>query len=349
MSFAPQTPYRPYADVHKELNGPGDARPTALQVIKDCNAAGTLKGKTILITGTSSGIGVETARALYETGAQLFLTARDIPKLEKVIEDIVSNSSAKDVPRPQAVEIHLDSLDSVRKGAEDFKQRANGQLNILICNAGVMACPQSQTKDGLELQIGTNHFAHFLLFQLVKPLLLKSAAESGVASRVINLSSLGHTFGGIHFEDIHFSQPGSYEKWRAYGQSKTANIYMAISIEKHYGAQNLHALSVHPGGIQTELARHLVADDWAAMGFDKMGHVFKSPPQGAATTVWAAVSPHFEGKNGGRYLGDVGEEAPMPDDGTRSMTGYAKHAYDDEAAEKLWKLSYETVGLPAED
>jgi NAD(P)-dependent dehydrogenase (short-subunit alcohol dehydrogenase family) len=156
MSFKPQTPYQPYASVHQETKGPGDDRPTALQIIKDCNAAGTLKGKTILITGTSSGIGVETARALYETGAQLFLTARDIPKLEKVIEDIVSNSSAKDVPRPQAIEIHLDSLASVRDGAEDFKKRSNGQLNMLICNAGVMACPQAKTQDDLELQIGTS-------------------------------------------------------------------------------------------------------------------------------------------------------------------------------------------------
>lgn len=156
MSFAPSTPYQPYASVHEKTNGPDDGRPTALQVIKDADATGALKGKTILITGCSSGIGVETARALYdclssifkayadhlsfryETGAKLFLTARDIPKLEKVIDGIVSSSTSKDTPRPESVEIHLDSLDSVRKGAEDFKQRSNGQLNILINNAGVM-------------------------------------------------------------------------------------------------------------------------------------------------------------------------------------------------------------------
>lgn len=130
MSFAPETPYEPYADLHKETKGPGDARPTALQIIKDCNAAGKLKGKTILITGCSAGIGVETARALYETGAQLYLTARDMPKLDKVIEDIVSKATIKDAPLPQALEIHLDSLDSVRKGAEEFKSRSK-QLNIL--------------------------------------------------------------------------------------------------------------------------------------------------------------------------------------------------------------------------
>jgi NAD(P)-dependent dehydrogenase (short-subunit alcohol dehydrogenase family) len=193
-----------------------------------------------------------------------------------------------------------------------------------------------------------DHFAHFLLFQIVKPLLLKSAAESGLSSRVITLSSIGHQFSSINFDDIHWTK--SYEKWQAYGQSKTANIYMASSIEKHYGSQNLHGLSVHPGGIQTELGRHLGESDWAAMGFDKLGHLFKSPPQGAATTVWAAVSPHFEGKNGGRYLADSGEEGPSAAaEGGLSMHGYSEHAYDDEAAEKLWRLSYETVGLPVDD
>lgn len=158
----PETPYMPYAAVHEHLNGPGDSRPTTEQILKDNNAHGKLKGKTILITGCSSGIGVETAKALYETGAQLFLSARDIPKLQKVIDEIIAQASNKDTPRPEALEIHLDNLESVRKGAEEFQKRSN-QLNILINNAGVMACPYSKTKDGFELQIGTNHFAHFLL------------------------------------------------------------------------------------------------------------------------------------------------------------------------------------------
>lgn len=136
MSQAPTNPYQPYAAVHEKPKGPGDARPTALQIIKDCNAAGKLKGKAILITGTSAGIGVETARALYETGAKLFLSARDIPKLNGIIDDIVSKATIKDAPKPEALEIHLDSLESVRKGAEEFKKRSS-QLNILICNAGV--------------------------------------------------------------------------------------------------------------------------------------------------------------------------------------------------------------------
>lgn len=128
---APTNPYTPYAEQHKNVSGPDDGRPSAHQVAKDSNA--NLKGKTILITGCSSGIGVETARTLYETGATLFLQARDMAKLEKVIDDIVSNAQInKDGPRPQGVEIHLDSLDSVRKGAEDFKKRSGNKLNILI-------------------------------------------------------------------------------------------------------------------------------------------------------------------------------------------------------------------------
>ncbi|KAI7220414.1 NAD(P)-binding protein [Hortaea werneckii] len=344
---APETPFQPYAHLHKDVQGPGDARPTALQIIKDCGASGKLTNKTILITGCSSGIGVETARALYETGAKLFLTARDVPKLQKVIDDIVNKSESKGLQRPEALELHLDELASVRKAAEDFKKRSS-QLNMLINNAGVMACPPSKTKDGLELQIGTNHFAHFLLFQLLKPLLIQSAKESGTTSRVINLSSAGHRFGGVKLDDINLEK--DYEKWLSYGQSKTANIYMANSIDRHYGSQNVHGWSVHPGGIMTELGRHLGEDDFKAMGFDNlMESFFKSPEQGAATTVWAAVSPHFEGGNGGRYLAEVGECGPLPQDAGMLSDGYAPHAYNEDAEEKLWKLSCDIVGVPADD
>ncbi|EME46653.1 hypothetical protein DOTSEDRAFT_43130 [Dothistroma septosporum NZE10] len=348
MSFAPKEPYQPYAALHAETKGPDDQRPNALQIVKDLNATGKLKGKTVLITGCSAGIGIEAARALYETGAKLFLTARDVPKLQKVIEDLVSNGQNKDTPRPEALEIHLDSLQSVRAGAEEFKKRST-QLNILINNAGVMACPYGTTKDGFETQIGTNHMAHFLLFQLLKPLLLQSASKDGMASRVICVSSAGHRQGGINFSDINYAKPGSYQKWVAYGQSKTANIYMASSIERHYGSQNLRGLSLHPGEIQTELGRHLNQDDYAALGFDKWKNIMKSPAQGAATQVWAALEPHFEKGNGGRYLAECGECGPMAEGARTGSEGYSAHVYDAEAEEKLWKLSYEAVGLPVED
>ena len=353
---APTEPYQPYAEQHKEPKGLGDARPAALQVVKDCDAVGKLKGKTILITGCSAGIGIETAKALYETGATLFLAARDMQKLDGVIEGIVTTAQHnKDGPKPQPIELHLDSLDAVRKGAEDFKQKSGGKLNILINNAGVMAAPYGTTKDGIETQIGVNHFAHFLLFELVKDLLISSAKESGTTSRVINLSSAGHRTSGLKFTDKAsldaWNKGEGYTKWESYGQSKTTNIYMANALNRKFGDQNVLGLSVHPGGIMTELARHLTEEDYAIFGGregldELMKTMFKNPQQGAATTVWAAVSPHFEGQNGGRYLADVGECGPMSAESQVADGGYAPHAYDEEKEEMLWELSCDVVGVP---
>ena len=355
MPQRPEQPYQPYAKNHEVLNGPNDGRPSSLQILKDNDAIGKLKGRIVLITGCSSGIGVETARYIHEAGATVFMTARDMPKLEKVIEDIVRNAEYnKDGPRPQGIEMHLDDLASVRKGAADFLQKSGGKVNMLITNAGVMASPFDTTKDGIEQQIGVNHFAHFLLFQLLKPAHLEAAKESGTNSLVITLTSAGHRFCGPKFSNKAeldaWNRGEGYQKWQAYGQSKTANIYMASSIERHYGSQGLHALSVHPGGIQTELGRHLSEEDYKLFGDpEAFKKIYKSPNQGAATTVWAAVSPHFDGKNGGRYLADVGECGPAPEGAGPAAAGYAPHIYDEEQEEQLWKLSYEALGLPKDD
>lgn len=347
----PAKPYRPYASAHESPSGPGDARPHWMQVLKDSDAIGALKGKNVLITGCSSGIGVETAKALYEAGATLFLQARDMKKLDGVIEDIVKTAQYnKDGPRPQPIEIHLDSLDSVRKGAEDFKQKSGGKLNILINNAGVMASPYGTTKDGFETQIGVNHFAHFLLFQLVKPLLLDTAKKEDTPSRVVSLSSAGHRMGTVQFSNKDeldkWNKGENFHKWASYGQAKTANIYLANYIDRKYGGSNLHATSVHPGGIMTELGRHLSEEDFKMFEDADFQKQFKNPAQGAATTVWAAVSPHFEGKNGGQYLEDVGESPPVAENPALGAPGYAKHAYDEKAENSLWKVSCEVVGVP---
>ncbi|KAF2719598.1 NAD(P)-binding protein [Polychaeton citri CBS 116435] len=350
---APTAPYwAPYANVHEKTEGPGDARPTALQIIEDNQKFfPALSKKVILITGCSSGIGVETARALYETGAKLYLTARDIPKLEKVIDEIVTNAKHKDGPRPIPLEIHLDKLSSVKKAAEEFKLKES-QLNILINNAGIMACPYAKTEDGFELQIGTNHFAHFLLFQLLKPTLLASAKASDTPSRVVSLSSAGHRFGPVRLHDINFEERNSYAKWPAYGSSKSANIWMSNSINRHYGSQGIVGLSVHPGGIMTELIRHLTEEDIALFGeggIDSMMYFYKSPPQGAATTVLAAVADRFDDpKNGGVYLADCQIDAPVKSDQESWAFGFAPHAYDDEKEEEFWRLSFKLLGL-AED
>jgi NAD(P)-dependent dehydrogenase (short-subunit alcohol dehydrogenase family) len=138
----------------------------------------------------------------------------------------------------------------------------------------------------------------------------------------------------------------NFNKWASYGQAKTANIYMANSIDRKYGSQNLHGLSLHPGGIMTDLGRHLDAEDLKMFENPELQKLFKNPAQGAATTVWAAVSEHFEGGNGGQYLADVGESTPTPDDAGVAGPGYAKHAYDVKAEDSLWKISCEAVGVP---
>jgi NAD(P)-dependent dehydrogenase (short-subunit alcohol dehydrogenase family) len=370
MAIAPTTPYQPYAALHKTIKGPGDARPTAEQVILDRFPPPTtstgLKGRVILITGASSGIGVETARALYSAGATLYLGARDLKKLQAVIDDIVSSHKKSDndasgtytPPVPEKLELHLDSLPQIRSAAAEFLQRSNSTLHVLINNAGVMACPLARTKDGLEQQIGTNHFGHFQLYTLLEGALLSGAESSGRLSRVVNLSSMGHRMGSVRLPDWNFTANSTkdsdgketnpdYHKWASYGQSKTANIWMASAIHRRHGTGGrplLTAFSVHPGGIQTELGRHLDEEDAALLKDSGYIDELKSVPQGAATSVWAAVAEHFDdARNGGRYLEDVGESGAAPE-GAEGMTpGYAAWAYDEAGAEELWRISVETV------
>ncbi|KAF5000534.1 hypothetical protein FGRMN_1701 [Fusarium graminum] len=327
-----------YASAHEDPQGPGDARPTALQIIKDENAAGTLKGKVIVITGTSSGIGIETVRALSETGARFFLTARDLKKAQKALEGFF------DASRMELVEMDQTSLDSVRTAAQHILDRTD-KVNILIENAGVMSVQNLEfTQDGHEMQFGTNYLAHFLFFQLLKPALL-AAVTPELNSRVVVLASSAHHSSGINESDNYNFQKGGYDPFGAYGQSKTATIYLANEIDRQYGAQGLRATSVHPGGIMTELARHI--PDWqlqAIVSDDTAKKMLKSPEQGAATTVWAAVGKQWENA-GGKYLADC-EEAPFCENPASHFgKGYVAHAYDPEKEARLWKDSLEIVGL----
>ncbi|MCJ1401821.1 hypothetical protein MMC11_005038 [Xylographa trunciseda] len=319
-----------YVAAHVSTNGPGDGRPTALDIIKDENLEGKLSGKVMLITGCSSGIGVETARALSATGATLFLTARDMKKGGTALDGFLEPG------RVHLLQLDLNSLTSVRKCAEEFLQRSK-TLNVLINNAGVMACPEGRTADGFETQFGTNHLAHFLLFNLLKPTLLASSTPA-FNSRVINVSSSGHRRGGILLDDFNFDHT-AYEPFRAYGQSKTANIYMTNEIERRYGTQGLHGLSLHPGGIMTGLQIHVPEDVKETWKSDAATKGMKSVPQGAATTVWAAVSREWEGK-GGKYLEDCQESRPV-----EGVWGYAPHAFDQEKEGKLWIASLKLLGL----
>ncbi|KAG9749416.1 short-chain dehydrogenase/reductase-like protein, partial [Aureobasidium melanogenum] len=337
----PSQAYRPYLEPHQSPAGPGDARPTATQVIKDLGLEGKLGNKTILITGGSAGLGVQTARALYLAGAKIYITVRGEQKGQKAIKAIT-----KDAPEGQAVELvqmDLGDLDSVRAAAKDFMTRSN-RLDILINNAGVMNVPKGKTVSGFETHMGSNHFGHFLLFQLLKPVLLSSSTPTHT-SRVVTLSSYGHTFSPIRFDDIGF-EDSEYNPWAAYGQSKTANIYMANSIDRLYGSQGLHAVSVHPGVIiDTELLRYSTKDAFDEFGGeDVFGNLPKSPEQGAATTVWAALTPHFNDK-GGVYCADCGESVKAGDDAPIGGPEYVNHTYDEEAEDRLWELSCKAVGV----
>ena len=321
-----------YAAVHQNPKGPGDARPTALDIINDEGLQGKLTDKVFLITGCSSGIGIETAKALNSTGAKLFLGVRDTAKGQAALSDVLKPG------RVELLKMDLNSLDSVRSAAENFKKKSK-TLNILINNAGVMAPPEGKTADGFETQFGTNHLAHFLLFQLLKPTLLASATPT-FNSRVVCLTSSGHRGAGIQFDNYNFEK-GDYSPWTAYGQSKTANIYMANEIERRYGAKGLHGLSVMPGGIMTGLQAH-VKDQIAAM-LEAARDYMKSPEQGAATTVYAALSKEWEGK-GGRYLEDCQEAAEVEGASPMAM-GYHPRAYNEEGEKKLWAGSLKFVGI----
>lgn len=325
-----------YAAAHANPQGPGDARPTALQIIKDEGVEGKLHDKVIVITGTSSGIGIETVRALSVTGARLFLTARNLAKAKEALTGVFDPS------RMELVEMDQESLDSVRLAANKILAKTD-KINILINNAGIMAVQTRQfTKDGHELQFGTNHLAHFLFFELLKPALL-AATTPDFHSRVVAVSSVAHLRKGINASSDYNFEKTEYTPWGAYAQSKTANIYMANEIERRYGSQGLHGLSLHPGGIMTPLAKHLPADELEAVD-ENFTKQMKSPEQGAATTIWAAVGKQLEGR-GGIYLAECAEAPPSPDESSTFGVGYAKHAYDSEAEGRLWRDSLRLVGL----
>ena len=324
-----------YVESFKSPQGPGDSRPTALDVVKDEGLEGKLTDKVFLITGCSSGIGVETARAIATTGAKLFLGVRDTAKGESALSDILEPG------RVELLKIDLNSLDSVRAAVKDFLQRSK-TLNVLINNAGVMATPEGKTADGFETQFGTNHLAHFLLFQLLKSTLLTSATPE-FNSRVVCLSSSGHRGGNVRFDDYNFEK-GGYTPWGAYAQAKTANIYMATEIERRYGARGLHGWSLHPGGIMTGLQIHVSDDIKKGWQREEVAKYMKDAAQGAATSVFAALSKDLEGK-GGKYLEDCSVSTPVKEGFTPLSEGYAPHAFDEQSEKRLWRDSLKLVGL----
>lgn len=338
-----------YADVHQQdrLNGPGDQRPTALQIIQDNGLQGQMTNRVVFITGCSSGVGIPTAQALAATGAKVYGAVRNIEKGKSALKKLVESGQL------ELLELKLDSLDSVRHCAAEFQKRES-KLNILINNAGIMAVPQLEfTEDGFESQLGTNHLGHFLLFQLLKPQLLVGSTPN-FHSRIVAVSSTGHQIAAPNFDDINLKQSGAYEAWAAYGASKTAVVWTANEIERRYGSGNaeamitnkaIHANSVMPGGIATGLQVNVPGLIDMITSNPQAVKNMKSAEQGAATSVWAAVDKAWEGK-GGKWLEDcqIGKVADPRIPALQGGPGYAPWAYDEEGAERLWDLSLNLVG-----
>lgn len=328
-----------YAEAHLHPRGPGDARPTALQIIHDENMENKLTGKVVLITGCSSGLGVETARAMAKTGATLFLTARNLDKCRAALGDLLDNTSSK----IHLLKLDLESFASVRACAAEFLSKSDNTLHILIENAGIRNVPFGNTQDGFELHWGTNHLSQFLLLQLLKPAMLRSSAQD-FHSRVVIVSSTAHRNAPLDFDDLNW-QKRKYDGLLAYGQSKLANVYTASEIERRYGSQGLHAWAVHPGGIRTGLQRFSIADYLTIFksGVRDTLNVMMSPEQGASTSVWAAVSRDLEGK-GGKYLERNRVSEPVKKGFKPIDAGHAEWAYDKEDARRLYDESMRLVG-----
>ncbi|KAK0639759.1 putative short-chain dehydrogenase [Cercophora newfieldiana] len=338
-------PLNPYAALYDAPSqGPGDARPTAMQVVKDNDVLGKWQGRVALVTGGTSGIGIPTAQALHATGADVYFTARDLKKAEPIIDQIRKESPGHG--KIEAILMDMNSLESVKKAAAEFLNRSRNKLNVLVNNAGIMAPPKGTTQDGFESQFGVNHLAHFALTVLLLPALAKSSTPE-FNSRVVNVTSSAHRFCPVVWDDFNFDKPGAYQPYGAYGQSKTANIWTANYIDRVYGALGVHATSVHPGAIWSGLYVH--ADEatkkqWASDA--TIMAAMQTPEQGAATSIWAAVGKVWEGR-GGKYLATC-RVAPPTDDLTSILsTGVASHAYDVESEDRLWKLSEELTGLKA--
>jgi NAD(P)-dependent dehydrogenase (short-subunit alcohol dehydrogenase family) len=291
-----------------------------------------LTGKRAIVTGASGGLGEETARALAAKGAAVTIAARNLAKAEAAAEQIRQSTGNAQV---DIGELELDKPASVRAFASSWLARHDA-LNLLINNAGIMACPLMRTAEGWEMQFATNHLGHFLLTNLLVP-----ALKAGAPARVINLSSSGHRRSTVDLEDPHFERR-EYDPFVGYGQSKTANIWFSMELNERLASQGVTAFAVHPGGIMTELGRHLTQETIAQMTkmLSESKIQLKSIPAGSATSVWAATSADLEGK-GGLFLEDCHIAEPATGEGN---SGYAPHAYDKAGAARLWTLSEELLG-----
>ena len=301
-----------------------------------------LSGKRILITGVSAGLGVETARALAAHGATIVGAARDLKKAEAATAEV--RAQAANGGSLELIELDLADLASVRAAADKLNAKGE-QFDVVICNAGVMATPQGKTKDGFETQFGTNHLGHFVFVNRIAGLI----KDGG---RLVNLSSAGHRFSDVDLDDPNFERT-EYTPFAAYGRSKTANILFAVEFDRRHKGRGVRATAVHPGGIQTELGRHMtpeliqgMLDNITAASKAGGGPAFewKTIPQGAATSCWAAVVAPAD-QVGGLYCEDCHVAEPADETpGLDVRGGIRAYGLDPDRAKALWALSEKMVG-----
>ncbi|MDP0490422.1 MAG: SDR family NAD(P)-dependent oxidoreductase [Verrucomicrobiota bacterium JB023] len=310
----------------KKLNSEFNFRSTAEDVLRGVDLSGNLA----IVTGGYSGLGLETTRSLAQAGAHVIVLARQPSIAKEVLSGIAS--------------VEVDALDLADLGSvHRFSQRflsSQRSIDMLINNAGIMACPETRVGQGWEAQFAINHLGHYVLTNLLWP------AFSGRGARIISVSSAGHHLSGIRWDDPHFTR--GYDKWLAYGQAKTANILFAVQCDKYGRDRGVRAFALHPGKILTPLQRHLQKEEMIAAGWiDKAGNLadstFKTVQQGAATQVWAATSQQLNGL-GGLYCEDC-DIAVRATNGTDTLVGVRDYALNPQDALRLWDLSAKLTGI----
>ncbi len=308
-----------------------DFTSTASDVVADID----LTGRTAFITGGYSGLGMETARAIAGRGAHVVIAGRDAAKAQKAAAEIGNGA--------EMIVCDLGDLAQIARCGAEARERF-ARIELLINNAGIMATPFGTTANGFEQQFGVNHLGHFALTAALMPLVLGADAP-----RIVNLSSRAHFIAPMDFDDPHFEHR-AYEKWASYGQSKTANALFTVALHKRFAARGVDAFAVHPGGIATNLGRHMDDADTAALmerlrrnaqAAGQEPEPFKTPEQGAATTCWAATAPKLAGR-GGQYAENCGIAEVTATD---TMRGVRPYALDPEAAERLWMVSEQATGI----
>lgn len=284
-----------------------------------CKSKARLDGKTVIITGANTGIGKETALDLVKRGARVILACRDVEKGKRAAQAIQEETKSDQVI---VKKLNLASTESIREFADEIHS-SERRLDVLLNNAGVMACPEMRTEDGFEMQLGVNHLGHFLLTNLLIDLLKKSSP-----SRIVSVSSLGHTYGKINFDDLNSEK--SYSSWGAYCQSKLANILFTRELARRLEGTGITANCLHPGAVRTDLSRHSTMVGWFAEPFGWF--IYKNAVEGAQTNIYCAVAEELDGVSG-IYFSDCAPKKPSPE------------ALDDGAAKKLWEVSARMLKL----